>query len=170
MVTDVKMVKYLQYVVLTLSSFLLAGCGYNVAARYELSPSVSYHLLVTTDNQQEASSTLLQAFKDEGLEPILAAKYSGVESYFISHSSSHISFTISYSSTSRNVVIRILPSRMLSRSNERENEHEKRKASLLRIKDRLEKSDVFDEYISTEAQGLSGKPTGIPPKPKENPE
>ena len=164
---DVKMMKYVQYIVIATLSLFLVSCGF----KYELSPSVSYRLMITTDDHQKASSTLQQAFKDEGLEPVLLSEFSGYESYASYNKSSKIIFTLYYTPPHYKIVsIAIYPSKLISYSKTRQHEHEKRKQALIRIKDKLEKTDIFDEHIPTEAQGRNGRSVGVPPKPEDAPQ
>jgi len=159
------MMKYLQYAVLVTFSLFLVGCGF----KYKSSPSVAYRLMITTDNQKEASSTLIQAFKDEGLEPVPSSKFSGYESYFIYHKSSQITLILHYDPPHyKRARVSIHPSLLVSYSKTRASEHEKRKQALLRVKDKLEKTDIFDEHIPTAAQGRNGRSVGVPPKPEED--
>ncbi len=162
------MVKYARYTVLAILSLFLAGCGYDVVLQYERTPSVSYSLLMTTGDQQETSSALVQAFKDEGLEPVFLSDLGGVRSYSINHGSSRISFRLHYNPRFKRAIVGIHPARLVSYSKTRANEHERRKQSLLRIKNKLEKTNVFDEYIPTAAQGANGRSVGVPPKPEED--
>ncbi|PHQ68418.1 MAG: hypothetical protein COB92_00340 [Robiginitomaculum sp.] len=128
-------------------TLLLASCGYDSAFQFETVSSASFRLTIVSDTPEQASSAIKQAFIDEGLALTLFADHGIVESYYISHSSSQISITIYRRNDFRRVVVAIYPARLAPYSASRRKGLKEREQALLRIKQVLEQSDSFAEYV-----------------------
>jgi hypothetical protein len=119
------------------------GCGYDVVAKYQRTPSVSYELSWVIDNPKEASSILVNSFKEENLEPVFQSNIGQVEKYYIQDDSSQINIIFYQDDKFKKLIVSIHPSRKVDESDELKEELKKREAAILRAKERIISSGNF---------------------------
>ena len=129
-------------------TFFLASCGYDHFLQYGSKGAASYRITMADDPPHKPSSVLIAAFKDEGLEPMLYADFGNMnQGYHISDKSSQVNIRLYNRLGYGFAIIAIYPARLNSISSKRKAQFEERKAAIMRIKQVLEQTDSFDEYI-----------------------